>query len=165
MDELPMIYGSLMLHHAITREPYKTRILPWLFLIGVAISVLMVVLKESPLPLQLSFGVLIASLVLRCMRMAWLDGRLWESSLLSAGSVMYLAAFACWLRKSSALCEALTSIFVFAVLTLCGEKAWRCRAWGVGDTGQIAFRHLRMHPPECYFEPHCLGAIDFCNFY
>jgi hypothetical protein len=97
MDELPMVYGSLMLHHAISKEPAKSRMLPFLFAVAVAITATMVLLPESHSTLLLSFGTLIATLVLRCIRISWRDGKMWEASLLSAGSVMYLTAFAAWL--------------------------------------------------------------------
>lgn len=97
LDELPMIYGSLMLHHGICSPRMKVLAVGPLIAVGLAITALMVYFRESPLPLQLSYGVLVVTLVVRNALLSFRDKRLRDSNLLSSSLILYLIAFTCWL--------------------------------------------------------------------
>lgn len=103
-DELPMIYGSLMLHHAICAPQDKKAIIPLLVLIGAIITVLMIVLRESPLPLQLGYGALVVSLLLRSAYISYKNKRLADTALLSSGCVIFAIAFTFWVCTCPVRC-------------------------------------------------------------
>jgi hypothetical protein len=96
LDELPMIYGSLALHHAICSPRQKKAAYYVVAALGIAITVLMVVMRESPLPLQLSYGALVVSLLWRSAMMSYRDKRLADTALLSTGCVSFAIAFTFW---------------------------------------------------------------------
>jgi Ceramidase len=96
LDELPMIYGSLALHHAICAPQQKELGYYIVTGLGIAITVLMIVMRESPLPLQLSYGALVVTLLWRSALMSYRDKRLADTALLSSGCVSFAIAFTFW---------------------------------------------------------------------
>jgi dihydroceramidase len=96
LDELPMIYGVLYLHDALT--PGASRLArAGLAALAVGVSIVMFVLRHSPLPLQLSYGTFVVSLVVRSFYLDHtLRGRL-RRHLLGISFVSYGSGFAAWL--------------------------------------------------------------------
>lgn len=107
LDELPMIYGTLMLHHGITNNRHKALVAWPLAALGIIITVVMIVFRDSPLPLQLSFGLLNVTLILRSIVIAKNDKILSKSMLLSSGFIVFTVAFILW------VCKWLRSVRVF----------------------------------------------------
>ena len=103
LDELPMVYGTLMLHHGICTPLWKKKAIPWLILAGVGITALMIVFRDSPLPLQLSYGVLNITLIGRSLLIARKTRPLLDSVLLTSGFVTFTIAFSFWVGKCSLL--------------------------------------------------------------
>ena len=62
LDELPMIYGSIYFHYLHCRNWKHAKEI--CFTTAVAITVVMIVFRDSPLPLQLSYGALVSVLEL-----------------------------------------------------------------------------------------------------
>jgi dihydroceramidase len=77
LDEIPMIYGTLYFHYVIEQVVDAQMKKPMFmvkrivyFAIAIAITTIMIVFRHSPLPLQLSYSLLVLALVIRTILVA-----------------------------------------------------------------------------------------------
>jgi len=112
LDELPMIYGSLYLHFMLNTRAWRGCLGATLLLLcGVAITVFMIVLRDSPLPLQLSYGAVVAVLVVRSALARFELNDPLAAHLIDVGALTYMVGFALWLLEQG-ICPRL-SFFQF----------------------------------------------------
>lgn len=113
LDELPMIYGSLFFLYMLSDRQHEKIAQRVMILLGAMITYTMVHFRESPLPLQISYGCLSTVLFLRSVVIAQRIGHATSSKFLLSGTACYLIAFMFWLLDQN-YCEIVQGMYFHA---------------------------------------------------
>lgn len=111
LDELPMLYGQLYFHYLYSRK-YKYAKLGCL-LVGVIITASMILFRDSPYPLQVSFTALTMLLLIRSVLAAKEMGQQNSSNMLRLSAAFNVAACILWLLDQS-FCSYVQGMFFHA---------------------------------------------------
>ncbi|OQS05427.1 hypothetical protein THRCLA_02437 [Thraustotheca clavata] len=95
LDELPMMYGTLYFHYISLRH---NPIMKWVvILFAIALTGMMAIYRDAPLPFQVAYGTLVAGLLLRSILFNHNHKDVRNTRLLNLGAILYVSAFVLWL--------------------------------------------------------------------
>eukprot|EP00742_Colponemidia_sp_Colp-10_P004650 GILJ01004961.1.p1 GENE.GILJ01004961.1~~GILJ01004961.1.p1 ORF type:complete len:286 (-),score=10.92 GILJ01004961.1:168-983(-) len=154
LDEMPMIYGTLFCHYMIyndRRSPMFSGIV--ISVVGILIFIVMYLTRESPLPLQIAYGFLVCTLIIRSVSRYQLTRYKAAKRYMWYALYTYGAGFACWLMDRHA-CDYVSPFYFHAwwhVLTATGCYFWMqsatfFRAEAQGNTAEVVMHFWGMWP-------------------